>query len=208
MSTQSKYRIRPCYPNYIVEKQRVYEYSEYVTVPTGWRLLDYILEASGFQKTKWVSSIKEEWNSYPYGGASRHHTVESAIEAIKRYLKEDEKRGLAEPAFNAQPILYFSQAEANYGQAVQKLAHAKIDVRALTLWRHKKTNKIVRILSHHLNEKDLVVYVTYREGAIKLGSITRIDDQPVEWSRPVDEFLDGRFEKYQPPAEHPMGEHN
>lgn len=54
-----------------------------------------------------------------------------------------------------------------------------------SIWRHKKTNTLYKI-------KDLVVI----ESTVTLAvSYTNLSSSEIIWVRPLDEFLDGRFER-------------
>lgn len=59
------------------------------------------------------------------------------------------------------------------------------------LWLHKKTGKIYQIVSFALEEQTLAIVVAYRAFA---------EDKDVAcqtWTRPVEEFFDGRFTIYE-----------
>jgi hypothetical protein len=76
-------------------------------------------------------------------------------------------------------------SDVAYLQALERLSMPDVPKR-LSRWRHLKSGKPVIVMGVCLLEKDCGPAVAYREFASP--------DAPW-WVRPLDEFLDGRFEK-------------
>lgn len=56
----------------------------------------------------------------------------------------------------------------------------------MNLYRHKKTGNTYAFICHAINEATMRTHVIYEE----VGP-----EEPRRWSRPLQEFFDGRFEK-------------
>ena len=58
------------------------------------------------------------------------------------------------------------------------------------LWRHRKKGTVYRVQGFCVRESDVTACVLYQENVFSLD-----DTYNPVWCRPVEEFLDGRFEK-------------
>lgn len=67
-----------------------------------------------------------------------------------------------------------------------ELDKAKEKVPIGSIWRHIKTENLYTVKDIVVRENDLAIYVSYQK--LMIGS-------QVQWIRPLEEFLDGRFVK-------------
>lgn len=74
--------------------------------------------------------------------------------------------------------------KTDVNKLAEKLHEAQLAVPVRSKWVHGKTDKLYVVSSHSIRESDTEMLVIY----ISMGT-------GMPWSRPVTEFLDGRFKR-------------
>lgn len=179
----TRFRIRPNYPNWVVERERQWTVNRRIIDVKGPKWVGKILDFFGLAASHYEDvPVESDWTVVRV-----YSRFQDAEKYVLDRIKAAEEEASEAPLFNSQPTVYYPK-ERTLADAIAERNEAARKVLHYSHWHHKKSGHDYIVQGFVIRESDLEVMVVYR-------APDQWGDSMVQWSRPYKEFIDGRFVK-------------